>query len=96
MQHVRNKSTVLLLQIFISQADEKETNRIKEFSKTLALKAQSFGGSCTGEHGIGLGKRDLLIQEVGSGAWDTMKLIKKSLDPKLIMNPGKVIDLKHF
>lgn len=78
------------------QNDEAEMSRIKDFSRRLALKAQSYGGSCTGEHGIGLGKRELLIKEVGAGAYDTMKIVKKSLDPLLIMNPGKVIDLDHL
>ena len=78
------------------QDDVAETLRIKDFSRKLALAAQSYGGSCTGEHGIGLGKRELLIKEVGIGAYDTMKIVKKSLDPLLIMNPGKVIDLDHL
>jgi D-lactate dehydrogenase (cytochrome) len=78
------------------QNDEEETLRIKDFSRKLALKAQSYGGSCTGEHGIGLGKRELLIKEVGTGAFDTMKVVKKALDPLLIMNPGKVIELDNL
>ena len=48
-------------------------------------------GTCTGEHGIGLGKRELLVQEIGDAGIDVMKAIKRALDPKNLMNPGKVL-----
>lgn len=47
-------------------------------------------GTCTGEHGIGIGKRELLIKEIGQEGMAAMKQIKKALDPKNILNPGKV------
>jgi len=50
-------------------------------------------GTITGEHGIGLGKKRLLIDEFGLAGIQTMKLIKKALDPLNILNPGKVLDL---
>ena len=53
----------------------------------------SVGGTCTGEHGVGLGKRDLLIEEFGEDAIDVMKQLKLTFDPNNIMNPGKVIYL---
>jgi D-lactate dehydrogenase (cytochrome) len=47
-------------------------------------------GTCTGEHGVGQGKKQYLVEELGS-AVDFMKLIKEEIDPKGIMNPGKIL-----
>lgn len=52
--------------------------------------ALELNGTCTGEHGIGIGKRELLTQEIGQDGLEVMRQLKKSLDPNGIMNPGKV------
>ena len=49
-----------------------------------------MGGTCTGEHGIGIGKRHLLEQEIGPLGIQVMKQLKATLDPTGIMNPGKI------
>jgi D-lactate dehydrogenase (cytochrome) len=53
-------------------------------------RALKLGGTCTGEHGVGLHKMDFLVTETGSGAVNMMRTIKKALDPDNILNPGKI------
>lgn len=54
-------------------------------------RALAAGGTCTGEHGVGLGKRALLQEELGQEGLDTLRSIKAALDPHNLMNPGKVL-----
>ena len=56
----------------------------------LVNRALALEGTCTGEHGVGLHKMDFLVTEAGAGAVDMMRTIKRALDPKNIMNPGKI------
>ena len=49
-------------------------------------------GTCTGEHGIGLGKQDWLVEELGD-AVEMMRVIKRAIDPKDLFNPGKIFQL---
>ena len=56
----------------------------------LVARALKMGGTCSGEHGIGLHKMDFLVSEAGTGAVAMMRSIKQALDPKNIMNPGKI------
>ena len=50
-----------------------------------------MGGTCTGEHGVGTGKRRYMRAEHGEAAVETMRAIKQALDPGNVMNPGKVL-----
>jgi len=59
----------------------------------LVSRALQLEGTCTGEHGVGLHKMDFLLTEAGAGAVDMMRTIKRALDPKNIMNPGKIFSL---
>ena len=52
--------------------------------------AMELHGTCTGEHGIGIGKRSLMEKEVGDVGLQAMKTIKHAFDPNNILNPGKV------
>jgi len=56
----------------------------------LVNRALNLGGTCTGEHGIGLHKMDFLVTEAGEGAVNMMRTLKQALDPHNIMNPGKI------
>jgi D-lactate dehydrogenase (cytochrome) len=49
-------------------------------------------GTCSGEHGIGMGKKNILLSQFGHDGIKAMKLVKTALDPLNIMNPGKVLD----
>jgi D-lactate dehydrogenase (cytochrome) len=59
----------------------------------LVQRALQVEGTCTGEHGIGLHKQGFLVDEAGTGAVEMMRNIKRALDPKNIMNPGKIFAL---
>ena len=67
-----------------------ELAEAREFGERIVEFALEMGGTCTGEHGIGLGKLAALEQEHGEGV-RVMQAIKKALDPLNIMNPGKVV-----
>jgi hypothetical protein len=56
----------------------------------IVARALSLGASCSGEHGAGIGKREILEQEHGSEALAVMRSVKQALDPRGILNPGKI------
>jgi D-lactate dehydrogenase (cytochrome) len=68
----------------------RELEQVKELGRRLVARALEAGGTCTGEHGIGLGKLAALEQECGP-AIQAMRAIKQALDPYNLMNPGKVL-----
>jgi D-lactate dehydrogenase (cytochrome) len=70
---------------------ERET--AEDLNHKLVTRALNLGGTCTGEHGIGLHKMDFLVTETGAGAVNMMRTIKRALDPHNIMNPGKIFSM---
>jgi D-lactate dehydrogenase (cytochrome) len=80
-----------VLMIFDPDAAD-ERSRAEALSERIVEIALSMEGSCTGEHGIGIGKKAHLLTEHGA-AVEVMRQIKRALDPDGIMNPEKVIDL---
>jgi D-lactate dehydrogenase (cytochrome) len=64
--------------------------RAWELDKKIVARALALGGSCSGEHGVGVGKRDFILQEHGQDAIAVMRSIKHALDPRGILNPGKM------
>ncbi|MGV3494491.1 MAG: FAD-binding oxidoreductase [Ramlibacter sp.] len=70
--------------------DPREREVAEDLNHKLVARALRLGGTCTGEHGVGLHKMGFLVDETGAGAVDMMRAIKRALDPKNIMNPGKI------
>lgn len=77
--------------LLFKKDDENERKRALQVNERLALKAIEVGGTCTGEHGVGLGKRKFQRKEHGD-AVDVMVSMKQLLDPKNILNPGKIFE----
>ena len=79
---------------YLIDPDKPEEHRVSEaLNQTLVARALRLGGTCTGEHGVGLHKMDFLRTEAGDGAIDMMRTIKQALDPDNILNPGKIFAL---
>ncbi|MCW9033369.1 MAG: FAD-binding protein [Alphaproteobacteria bacterium] len=76
--------------ILVDPDNEAEIEEAKILNNKIVERALELEGTCTGEHGVGRGKMDFLIQEHGAGV-EVMKAIKKALDPNDIMNPGKIV-----
>eukprot|EP00074_Homo_sapiens_P109386 XP_024305947.1 probable D-lactate dehydrogenase, mitochondrial isoform X6 [Homo sapiens] len=77
--------------LLVNPDDAEELGRVKAFAEQLGRRALALHGTCTGEHGIGMGKRQLLQEEVGAVGVETMRQLKAVLDPQGLMNPGKVL-----
>lgn len=67
-----------------------EWQRAEKVYDAMIDRALLAGGTCTGEHGIGLGKRTKLVQEYGTDVVEMMRAIKNAWDPQGILNPGKI------
>ena len=74
---------------------EKPEERVlaEKLNSQLVHRALKLGGTCTGEHGVGLHKMEFLVDETGAGAVSMMRTIKRALDPDNILNPGKIFTL---
>ncbi len=80
------------LVVLFDPNDPAEREKAEALARRVSLRAIAMGGTCTGEHGIGMHKLDALVAEHGD-AVDLMKTIKRALDPHNIMNPGKTVPL---
>jgi D-lactate dehydrogenase (cytochrome) len=76
--------------ILFPDNDQAALEKAWALDREIVSQGLAFGGTCSGEHGIGLGKREFLEQEHGEGALSVMRALKATLDPKGIMNPGKM------
>lgn len=82
------------LTIPYDRTDPEDVDKIEQLNDRLVERAIEMGGTSTGEHGIGLGKKKYMAREYGP-ALEVMKAIKRALDPKNILNPGKIFDLEE-
>ena len=69
-----------------------ELHEVEAINARLVQRALAMDGTCTGEHGIGIGKQDWLVAELGD-AVDVMRTLKRALDPQDLFNPGKIFSL---
>lgn len=82
------------VQPMVNMEDQAEIDRVMQFIHRMVERAIRMDGTCTGEHGIGQEKRKYLPLEHGEQTLSLMGLIKRSVDPQNIMNPGKMLELK--
>ena len=75
----------------LDPASPSELEEARRLNELMVLRALAMGGTCSGEHGVGIGKMKFLEQEHGA-ALGVMRTIKRALDPDNRMNPGKMIE----
>ncbi|MDB5368584.1 MAG: FAD-binding protein [Roseomonas sp.] len=76
--------------ILFPEGDPTGLERAWDLDRAIVARGLALGGTCSGEHGIGLGKRQFLAQEHGPEVLEVMRDLKATLDPKGILNPGKL------
>ena len=83
------------LVILVDPASQADLEEAKAINSRVVKRALAMEGTCTGEHGIGMGKQASLQAELGEEVIDLMRDIKKLFDPDNLMNPGKVVPLER-
>ena len=69
---------------------EEDMDKVRYTIKRMVKHAIALEGTCTGEHGVGIGKREYLYEGLGYGTVELMKKIKRTIDPYDLFNSGKV------
>jgi D-lactate dehydrogenase (cytochrome) len=77
----------------IDPKDPAQWGTAERLNRQLVQRALRLEGTCTGEHGVGLHKQGFLVEEAGEGSVEMMRTLKRALDPKNILNPGKIFSL---
>jgi glycolate oxidase len=75
-----------------NETDASEMERVHEGLEAIVEKALELGGTITGEHGVGLAKKPWLRKQLGDSSYGLLKQIKQTLDPRGLLNPGKIFD----
>jgi D-lactate dehydrogenase (cytochrome) len=79
--------------VLFDGADSAAEKLAYDYASSIVQMAIAMGGTCTGEHGIGLRKKKYLATELGDEAVNAMVTIKRAMDPLNILNPGKIFDV---
>lgn len=74
------------------ERDADEMGRVHQALDLIAKKTLELGGTITGEHGVGLAKKEWLRLQMGDSSFEVMKQVKRALDPAGLLNPGKIFD----
>jgi glycolate oxidase len=74
------------------ERDAAEMSRVHRALDAIVAKTLELGGTITGEHGVGLAKKPWLRQQMGEASFDLMRHVKRALDPRGLLNPGKIFD----
>ena len=77
--------------LLIEPGNDMELAEAKRLAHRMAERALEVGGTVTGEHGIGIGKKNFMPREHGQAGWEAMGAVKAALDPKGILNPDKLV-----
>ncbi|WP_433624752.1 FAD-binding oxidoreductase [Halomicrococcus sp. NG-SE-24] len=76
--------------VLVDERDDEQVARGEEVQDAIVRRAIEMGGTSTGEHGIGRGKREYLVDEHGEESVEAMRRVKRALDPNDTLNPGKI------
>ena len=79
------------LVVLIDPANPQEVAEAEKINNAVVTRALAMEGTCTGEHGIGIGKQQFLVAEHGENAVQVMRALKQTLDPENLLNPGKIL-----
>ncbi|KAI9879200.1 MAG: hypothetical protein M1830_009275 [Pleopsidium flavum] len=79
--------------ILYDNTNPQQRAAVEKCVRDMVDRALEMEGTCTGEHGIGLGKKESLVKELGTDTLDVMRSIKRALDPYWLMNPGKIFEV---
>ncbi|NHN85619.1 FAD-binding protein [Acetobacter musti] len=77
--------------LILAEDSAEGRRRILDLDRKIVGRALAMGGSCSGEHGVGLGKQEFLETEHGAGALGVMRALRQTMDPRGILNPGKLL-----
>ncbi len=81
--------------VLCDERDKDEMRRAHAFYDELYEQVLEWGGTVSGEHGIGIAKKDYLARQIGAGGVAVMRRVKNSFDPQGILNPGKIFESKQ-
>ncbi|MGC6457393.1 MAG: FAD-linked oxidase C-terminal domain-containing protein [Akkermansiaceae bacterium] len=80
--------------ILTDEKDEEEMHRVELALSEIVDKTIALGGTITGEHGVGLAKKEFLERQFDQGSYQMLRQVKKTLDPDGVLNPGKIFDVE--